>query len=74
MRSILLGVLVVALDSPQTPTVTGAQFAFVSIKPHTNGIASAMRMLPDGSQTMTNIHISQIISSASPLPVVEVDG
>jgi uncharacterized protein (TIGR03435 family) len=58
----------------QTPAVTGAQFAAVSIKPHTTGSASAMRMLPDGSQAMINIRISQIIGSAAPVPVVEVEG
>jgi len=75
MRSILLGLLTLALGLPtQTPAVIGAQFAAVSIKPHTTGIASAMRMLPDGSQAMINIRISQIIGSAAPVPVVEVEG
>jgi uncharacterized protein (TIGR03435 family) len=59
------------LIAPQPPTLSGAQFDVVSIKPHKYDpdAGGGMRTLPDGTFMMTSLTIWSIIASVSPVPV-----
>ena len=78
MRSILLGLTVVATGAPllaQQPAIVGAQFDVISIKPHKSDVpGGGMRMEPDGTQIMTNVAVRQFIMGAATEPVVDVLG
>jgi uncharacterized protein (TIGR03435 family) len=63
------------LIAPQSPTLSGAQFDVVSIKPNTSDTrAGGGRELPDGTRMFTNRTIATIVAGAASQPVFEVIG
>jgi uncharacterized protein (TIGR03435 family) len=69
---VLVALASVPALSAQTPR---AEFDVVSIKRSpADALGSSMRTLPDGTQIMANVAISQFITAAAPVPVRDVIG
>ncbi len=68
----LVALAIVPALSAQTPRV---EFDVVSIKRSPpDAVGGRMQTLPDGTQIMANVRVSQFITAAAPVPVREVVG